>query len=151
MPSPPMKRQTVRSIALKASPEPIALTKKSTEPSIITRRRPQRSLRTPASTAPSAQPRSATATTNPVISAVRSNWLSIESTAPLITDESNPNRNPPTAAAIDRATARRPKGLRMEKAWVGIDAEELTRVTIAPRGSAREGLRGESLGWKPWR
>lgn len=60
--------------------------------------------------APTAQPSSATATTKPVSTLPSSKFWSIESTAPLITEESKPNRNPPTAAATESPIARRPYG-----------------------------------------
>jgi hypothetical protein len=77
-------------------------------PMNITRSRPHRSDRFPARTAPAAQPSSEMATTNPVITSFRPKSRWIESTAPLITEESKPNRKPPTAAAIDKPTARLP-------------------------------------------
>ncbi len=41
---------------------------------------------------------------NPVTNALSAKWCWMESTAPLMTDESKPNRNPPTAAAVARPT-----------------------------------------------
>src|SRR5690606_33303564 len=58
--------------------------------------------------APRAQPSSADETTNPTTKGVRSNWPSTASTAPLITEESKPNRKPPTAAADARSRATAP-------------------------------------------
>jgi hypothetical protein len=38
-----------------------------------------------------------------------------------MTEESKPNRKPPTAAATESTMALRPKGLRRVKAFAGID------------------------------
>jgi hypothetical protein len=57
----------------------------------------------------------------------------MDSTAPLMTEESNPNRKPPTAAAMARPIALRAYGLRAENASAGIAPELLTLVTIATR------------------
>ncbi len=108
MPRPPITRQSARSQAEKARPAPIELTKNMMAPRNMTRRRPQRSDRLPAMIAPTAQPSSAIATTKPVMTSFSAKSCEIESTAPLITDESKPNRNPPTAAATERPIARRP-------------------------------------------
>ncbi len=120
MPRPPMTRQRMRSPTLKVRPEPIDETKNMIAPRNITRRRPQRSDRLPAMIAPTAQPSSATATTKPVMTGFSSKFPSIESTAPLMTDESKPKRNPPTAAATESPTALRPYGLRNENEPVGM-------------------------------
>ena len=131
MPSPPITRQNARSQTLKAKAEPSELTKHMIAPMNMTRSRPQRSERLPASTAPAAQPSSEMATTKPVITSFspKSRW--IESTTPLITEESKPNRKPPTAAAIDRPTARLPYGRRNEKADSGRSALLLMEVTVS--------------------
>jgi len=105
MPTPAMKRQRARSQALHAIADRIDETKKRTAPSTITCVRPHRSASLPPDHAPSAQPSRAIATTRPVTVELRSNCPSIASTAPLMTDESKPKRNPPTAAAIASAVA----------------------------------------------
>lgn len=122
MPRPPITRQKARSQTLKQNAAPSELAKNMIAPMNITRSRPQRSERLPASTAPAAQPSSEIATTKPVTTSLsaKSPWM--ESTAPLITEESKPNKKPPTAAAIDRPTARLPYGLRSEKADSGRSA-----------------------------
>ena len=103
-----MTRQKARSHTPTASAAPIELAKNITAPSSITRSRPQRSEREPANIAPTAQPSRAMATTRPVTKSLsaKSPWM--DSTAPLMTDESKPNRKPPTAAAIANAAARLP-------------------------------------------
>ncbi len=65
MPSPPMNRQTAKSITSKASPAPMDEITNKMAPVNITRGRPQRSASPPANQAPTAQPISATATTSP--------------------------------------------------------------------------------------
>ena len=70
---------------------------------IMTGMRPQRSARRPARNAPTAHPSSATATANPVRKASRAKSDLMASSAPLMTDESNPNRKPPRAPAIASA------------------------------------------------
>lgn len=119
MPRPPITRQIARSTTPKQNAAPSELAKNMIAPMNITRSRPQRSDRLPASTAPAAQPSREMATTKPVTASFSANWPWIESTAPLITEESKPNRKPPTAAATDRAMARLPYGLRSEKADSG--------------------------------
>ncbi|CAB4931640.1 unannotated protein [freshwater metagenome] len=99
MPRPPSTRQSMRSGTLNASPEPTEEMTNRAEPSSITFLRPQRSARLPANQAPIAQPIRAIATTKPVVNEPREKWSSIESTAPLMTELSKPNRKPPTAAA----------------------------------------------------
>jgi hypothetical protein len=71
----------------------------------MTRVRPHRSESRPPSHAPAADPSSATATTRPVTTPDSSNCPCTASTAPLMTELSKPNRNPPTAAATASATA----------------------------------------------
>lgn len=66
IPRPLITRHRMRSGTLNVSAAPIDETKKSTAPSSITFRRPQRSDSAPATTAPTAQPSRATATTKPV-------------------------------------------------------------------------------------
>ena len=130
MPMPPMSRQKVRSHTPNARPEPNALVRNMTAPISMTFRRPNRSLRVPARIAPKAHPSRAIATTKPVITSFRAKSDSMESTAPLITDESKPNRKPPTAAAIDRAMARRPYELLKENPAVGVEPDDITAVTL---------------------
>ena len=62
--------------------------------------RPYRLERAPANQAPMAAPTSADETANPVRPAPREKSSDRASTAPLITEVSKPNRNPPTAAAM---------------------------------------------------
>ncbi len=83
------------------------------------------------------------ATTNPVTTLFRpkSDW--IESTAPLMTDESKPNRKPPTAAAIASPTARFPYGLRSEKVVVG-ELSGLIAVTLVTPQDIRHNPGGTS-------
>src|SRR3954454_20048869 len=102
--NPPTTRQNARSQTEKARPAPRELAKNSTAPISITRVRPIRSAQRPAYQAPTAQPSSATATTSPVTVDDSSNWPCTASTAPLITELSKPNKNPPTAAATDSIT-----------------------------------------------
>src|SRR5918998_6273495 len=99
MPVPAMNRQSARSQALHAIADRTEEMKNRIAPSTMTRVRPQRSARRPPAQAPSAQPSRAMATTSPVTVELRSNWPSMALTAPLMTEESNPNRKPPTAAA----------------------------------------------------
>jgi hypothetical protein len=101
MPRPPTSRQNARSHTENASPAPIELAKNRTAPMSMTRVRPHRSAQRPAYQAPAAQPSSAIATTKPVTKDESSNSPSTASTAPLMTELSKPNRNPPTAAATD--------------------------------------------------
>src|SRR5690606_38557811 len=62
--------------------------------------RPSLFARLPANQAPTAQPISADETANPCRPGPSSNAPASASTAPLMTAVSNPNRNPPSAAAI---------------------------------------------------
>ena len=130
----------MRSGTLKVSAEPIELARNMAEPRSMTRSRPQRSASAPAMIAPSAQPSRATATTNPVSRASFVYVDSIEETAPLMTEESKPNRNPPTAAATDSAAALRPYGLFIENVPAGSESVEVTRKTIAPPGATGAAL-----------
>jgi hypothetical protein len=89
----------MRSQSLNAKPEPIELATKSTAASTMTRFRPQMSAGWPANQAPTAQPMRVMATVIPTAAAPRLNSAWNELTAPLITEVSNPNRRPPSAAA----------------------------------------------------
>ena len=79
---------------------------KTTAAMVITWMRPMRSARRPAYQAPTAHPSSATDTTKPVCVGLREYCAWMPGTAPLITDESNPNRKPPSAATRETATTR---------------------------------------------
>ena len=103
-PRPPTTRQTIRSHTPKASPEPIAETKNRIAAITITGIRPYLFASEPANQAPTAQPSSAEETAKPVSPAPRENSSESAETAPLITEVSKPNRNPPTAAAIEMPT-----------------------------------------------
>jgi hypothetical protein len=87
-PSPPMTRQMVRSTALKASADPMALETNRAAAISITRTRPQRSASGPANQAPTAHPSSADETTNPSTTEFRSKVDSSASTVPLMTEVS---------------------------------------------------------------
>src|SRR5699024_12200912 len=65
---------------------------------------PKRLESSPENQAPTAQPSSAEETAKPVRPAPRENSSDRAPTAPLITEVSKPNRNPPTAAAIEIPT-----------------------------------------------
>ena len=103
MPSPPSTRQTMRSATPNARPAPSELTTNRVAPMIITGMRPHRSARLPARYAPTAHPSRATATANPVRAALSSKSVLMASSAPLMTEESKPNRKPPSAPAIASA------------------------------------------------
>ncbi len=90
-----------------AKPQPRAQTTNSVAPAIMTGMRPNRSAKRPARKAPSAHPRRAMATVNPVRAAESENSSRIASSAPLITDESKPNRKPPIAPAMASTMTRR--------------------------------------------
>ncbi|UUT36756.1 hypothetical protein [Microbacterium elymi] len=74
----------------------------------------------------------------------KSCWM--ESTAPLMTDESKPKRNPPTAPATDSPIARRPNGPRSVKVPVGSDSELVMPVTLPMRGPPRQGPSSQMYG-----
>src|SRR5699024_11064559 len=76
-------------------------TKNSVAAMTITGTRPKRLARLPVNQAPTAQPIRAEETAKPVRPAPRANSSDRALTAPLITDVSKPNRNPPTAAATE--------------------------------------------------
>src|SRR5690625_7196133 len=73
---------------------------------IIVGTRPSLFATGPANQAPTAQPISAEETANPFSPAPSSNCPARASTAPLITAVSNPNRKPPSAAAVMMLNAR---------------------------------------------
>src|SRR5699024_5023821 len=103
-PRPPTTRHTIRPHTPKARPEPTAEMKNRIAAITITGIRPNRFERAPANQAPMAQPSSAEETAKPVSPAPRENSSESALTAPLITEVSKPNRNPPTAAAIEIPT-----------------------------------------------
>src|SRR5699024_11941132 len=98
------RRHTIRSHTPKARPEPIAETKNRIAAMTITGMRPKRLAREPANQTPTAHPSSAEETAKPVRPAPRENSAERAPTAPLITEVAQPNRNPPTAAAIEIPT-----------------------------------------------
>src|SRR5690349_1584502 len=96
---PPITRQTIRSQIEKQRADPIALTANSNAVTTIVGGRPNRSATPPANQAPTADPSSADATAVPSRKLPGSNVSRIALVAPLMTDESNPKRRPPSAAA----------------------------------------------------
>src|SRR5699024_10869659 len=100
-PHPPSRRQAIRSQTPTARPEPTAEAKNSTAAITITGTRPKRLARPPVNQAPTAQPIRAEETAKPVSPAPSENSSDRAFTAPLITEVAKPNRNPPTAAAIE--------------------------------------------------
>src|SRR5699024_3049352 len=105
-PKPPITRQMIKSVTPKASPEPTAETRNNTEEMTIVGTRPSLLATGPANHAPTAQPNSAEETAKPCSQPPRLKSADSASTAPLMTEVSNPNRNPPMAAATDMPTTR---------------------------------------------
>src|SRR5699024_3733309 len=89
----------------KVKPDPSELTTNRNAASSITLRRPHLSASRPAYHAPTAHPSRATETMKPVRNGFNSKCELMESTAPLMAEESNPKRKPPTAAAIETPIA----------------------------------------------
>src|SRR5699024_6381691 len=103
---PPITRQMIKSVTPKASPEPTAETRNNTEEMTIVGTRPSLLAIGPANHAPTAQPSSAEETAKPCSQPPRLKSADSASTAPLMTEVSNPNRNPPMAAATDMPITR---------------------------------------------
>ena len=87
--------------------EPIADRMKTPAAKVITLIRPIRSAIRPANQAPMAQPIRAMETVNPVVAGLVLYCATIPGIAPLITEESNPKRNPPRAATAATVITRR--------------------------------------------
>ncbi len=81
-------------------PDPIALTKNRTLAPTMHLTRPNRSASWPAKNAPPAAPSRARETDKPISQSPAPKFVLRASTAPLMTAVSNPNRNPPRAAAL---------------------------------------------------
>src|SRR3569623_3184010 len=91
----------MRSHTVKHRPVPSALTANSAAAISITRTRPQRSASGPANQAPKAEPSKAQETAKPVSPLLTATSLRIAATAPLMPDESKPNKNPPSAETTE--------------------------------------------------
>ena len=102
MPSPPMKRATMKMFCSGAIPEPTAETKYNIPIQISVGRRPNRSVGQPPSSAPSTVPHSAALMHNPCHSESSSQIACIFCSAPEITTASKPNKNPASAEIIDQ-------------------------------------------------
>ena len=103
-PNPPTKRQKEKSHRLKANAEPIAERENNTEAISITFTRPNLIAAIPAYHAPIAEPINTDATAKPNSPAVKpkpNSGLLIDSTVPLITAVSKPNKKPPNAAITE--------------------------------------------------
>ena len=88
----------MRSQIENGSAVPTADTRKMDAATSITRMRPNRSASGPANQAPTAEPSSAIDTTKPISPSPVLNSSRMALTAPLMTEESKPNRKPPSAA-----------------------------------------------------
>lgn len=98
MARPPTRRHAIRSHSEKAYADPTELTANRRAAATMTFLRPQRSASPPANQAPAARPRSVMATVKPRTLALKPKSAWMESTAPLMTAVSKPNRSPPTAS-----------------------------------------------------
>jgi hypothetical protein len=107
MPMPPMQWKTTNTQMLPARPAPSPQIKNSPAASFIIARRPILSAIRPVNTAPTAAPISAAATAKPKTALPISKWPSSALTAPLVTEMSYPNHNPPSAATDANRTAGR--------------------------------------------
>src|SRR5699024_4801258 len=96
----------IRSVTPKASPEPTAETRNNTDEMTIVGTRPNLLDTGPANHAPTAQPSSAEETAKPWSHPPRLKSADSALTAPLMTEVSNPNRNPPMAAATEMPITR---------------------------------------------
>ena len=85
-----------------AAPAPRAEHEKRTAVTVITDLRPKWSAHWPAPKAPTAEPRRTAATENPVVAADVPNALASARTVPLMTEASNPKRNPARVAVTQR-------------------------------------------------
>src|ERR1035441_6934571 len=99
--TPPITRNTTRITSEPANPLPTAPIRNSTAATRIAGRRPYRSATRPAPSAPAAAPNSAEDTVKPSTAALAEKWAVIAATAPLMTELSYPNKNPPSAAVND--------------------------------------------------
>src|SRR6185437_16169735 len=106
-PMPAITRQAISHATEPAKPAPTAPAASNIAAICIVRTRPKRSARRPAYQAPSADPSNAMETANPVSAALSPKAVRRESTAPLMTAVSNPNRKPPSAAAAAISATRR--------------------------------------------
>src|SRR5690348_838429 len=139
---PAMTRQAISHATEPASPAPIAPIASDNAATCMVRTRPKRSASRPAYHAPSAEPSRAMDTANPVSAALSPKAWRRESTAPLITAVSNPNRKPPRAAAA-AISATRSLACRSVSVRIG----EGVFIWACPRGARGMELPGVVCRW----